>query len=147
MEDLGCCDVTFMFESEQRLVDVLVERVPSLWDGVTGLFTEVGCHDQAHMDLLVVTHTSLIAVEAKLRDWKQVLAQAFLHKYCVHYRYVALPTCSVNPERVKDAARWGIGVLAAQPGRVVAVSSASLSQPVGRGHVNVLKAVGNRSGL
>ena len=64
------------------------------------------------MDLLVWTHTTLIAIEAKLSDWGQALTQAYLHRWCVDYKYVAMPAKAVTEKRLTEARRFGIGVIA-----------------------------------
>ena len=101
-----------MFKTEADLVTVLRDNVPVLWGDNASSMVEVRCHDQASMDVLVHTPSALVAVEAKLSDWARVVAQAYLHRYCVDYVYVAIPADRVTGVRLKEAARFGLGVIA-----------------------------------
>ena len=100
------------YETEADLVTELRSNVPVLWGDDATSTIEVRCHDQASMDLLVRTPTTLIGIEAKLSNWNRVLAQAYLHRYCVDYVYVAMPACGVTEARLLEARRFGIGVIA-----------------------------------
>ena len=73
------------YKTEADLVAELRSNVPGLWGVNATSRTEVRCHDQASMDILVRTPTALIGIEAKLSDWNRVLTQAYLHRYCVDY--------------------------------------------------------------
>ena len=114
------------YNTEADLVAALRSNVPAIWGDDATSLTEVWCHDQAHMDILVWTPTTLIAIEAKLTDWGQALAQAYLHRWCVDYSYVALPTKAVTEARLAEARRFGIGVIA------VDSTSADIRQKAGR---------------
>ena len=86
-----------MYTSEAEMVADLRRDVAELWGAQASSQVEVRCHDQARMDILVKTPSALFAVEAKLSHWGRLLAQAFLHQYCVDYVYVAIPVHQVTP--------------------------------------------------
>ena len=109
-----------MFKTEADLVTVLRDNVPVLWGDDASSMVEVRCHDQASMDILVRTPTTLIGVEAKLSNWGRVLAQAYLHRYCVDYVYVAIPARGVTDERLVEAGRFGTSTVAGQRNRAAA---------------------------
>ena len=101
----------------------LMNHVPDLWGENASSAVEVHCHDQAHMDMLVTCEGRVIAVEAKLSHWSRVLAQAYLHRYCADYVYVAIPAHNVTEMKLRDAERFGIGVVG------VSNSSTRIIQP------------------
>lgn len=105
-----------MYCSEADMVADLRREAPRLWGAEANTKVEVRCHDRARMDVLVTTQTSLFAVEAKLSHWGRLLAQAFLHQYCVDYIYVAIPAHLVTPEKLIEAERYRIGVVGVDAG-------------------------------
>ena len=120
---------TMTYNTEADLVAELRSNVPAIWGDDAISLTEVWCHDQAHMDILVWTPTTLIAIEAKLTDWGQALAQAYLHRWCVDYSYVALPTKAVTEKRLTEARRFGIGVVAVDSTRADIRQKAARNRP------------------
>lgn len=120
-----------MYRTEAEVVRDLCSHVTDMWGHEARSAVEVRCHDQACMDILVSTQEDvlvgdLIAIETKLSDWNRVLAQAFLHKYCADYVFAALPASKINTERLTEAARFNIGVIA------VDNSSTHIAQPASR---------------
>lgn len=101
-----------VYKTEASLVSELRNSVSDLWGDEAMSRVEVRCHDQASMDILVHTPTTLIGVEAKLSHWSRLLAQAYLHRYCVDYVFVALPANGVTEKRLLEAGRFDIGVIA-----------------------------------
>ena len=99
------------FCSEAELVAVLRDRVPDLWGSEALSEIEIRCHDQARVDLLVKTADARIAVEAKLSHWGRLIAQAYLHRYCADYRYIALPVGALTESTRLEASRFGIGII------------------------------------
>ena len=120
------------YETEADLVADLRSAVPVLWGGDATSRVEVRCHDQASMDVLVTTPTALIAVEAKLANWGKVLVQAFMHRYCVDYTYVAMPAKAVTEGRLQEARRFGIGVIAVDNRQSSIQQEAARCQPADR---------------
>lgn len=114
-----------LYTSEADLVSDLRLCVQELWGDEARSDVEVRCHDQARMDVLVSTPAMLIAVEAKISHGSRVLAQAFLHRYCVDQVYIALPTAKIKDELLREAARFDIGVISVSNG------SARIVQPAG----------------
>lgn len=101
-----------IYKTEACLVSDLRSYVPQLWGELATSRVEVRCHDQARMDLLVWTPSTLIGIEAKLSHWNRVLAQAYLHRYCVDQVFVAFPAERITEARRLEASRFGIGVIA-----------------------------------
>ncbi|MEX0700887.1 MAG: hypothetical protein WD069_02215 [Planctomycetales bacterium] len=60
--------------------------------------------------------TKIIAIEAKVGKWANVLAQARLNTWFASKSYVLVPRAS--QEQVMEAQRLGIGVLAPEDGRI-----------------------------
>ncbi len=101
-----------MYKTEACLVSDLLSHVTQLWGELANCKVEVPCHDQARMDLLVWTPSTLIGIEAKLSDWNRVLAQAYLHRYCVDQVFIAFPAERITEARRLEASRFDIGVIA-----------------------------------
>jgi len=121
--------VSMEYKTEACLVSDLCSRVSDLWGAEATSQTEVRCHDQARMDILVRTPATLIGIEVKLSHWNRLLAQAYLHRYCVDLVFVALPAKSVTEERRFEAARFDIGVIAIDNGSTHIVQEAGPAQP------------------
>ena len=119
-----------MYNSEAEMVADLRRDVAELWGAEASSHVEVRCHDQARMDILVKTPSALFAVEAKLSHWGRLLAQAFLHQYCVDYVYVAILVHQVTPERLSEAARYRIGVVSVDTEGTCIVQQAIRTPPV-----------------
>lgn len=120
------------YESEEQLVDDIQKSAWHLWNNVVAVETEVACHDQARMDVLVQTDSCLIAIEAKLHNWNRVLAQAFLHRYCAHYTYVAVPRSLATMVRLEEAENHSIGVITIEDGVGAIVVEAPMGEPCQR---------------
>lgn len=101
------------FESEAQFVSNLRCHLDSLWGPGLIIRNEVRCHGQACMDLLIQADEDLIAVEAKLSHWDRLLAQAYLHRYCVDRTYAAIPAAMLTEDRLHEAAKLQVGVIVA----------------------------------
>ncbi|MCY3786759.1 MAG: hypothetical protein OXG47_08565 [bacterium] len=121
-----------MYPSESGLLAELMSHVPDIWGENASSAVEVHCHDQAHMDLLITCEGTVIAVEAKLSHWSRVLAQAYLHRYCADYVYVAIPAHNVTATKLHDAKRFGIGVVGVSNRATRIVQPAIQAQPEAR---------------
>ena len=121
-----------IYETEASLVSDLCDSVPGLWGCLATSVLEVSCHDQARMDVLVQTPSEFIGIEAKLSNWNRVLAQAYLHRYCVDLVFVALPANKVTDARLLEAARFDIGVIAVDNGSTRILQHAEPARPVSR---------------
>ena len=102
--------MTYICEAD--LVAEVCNSALDVWGPEAKVHPEVACHGQAHMDILVDAGSELIAVEAKLSHWSRVLAQAYLHRYCVDRTYVAIPEGMVTDSRLREAEHLDVGVLA-----------------------------------
>ncbi len=71
--------------------------------------------------------TKIIAVEAKIGKWTNVLRQAHLNTWFASKSYVLVPR--VSDEQVADAKRLGIGVLSPEEDRIREWPSASTRPP------------------
>lgn len=118
-----------MYKTEASLVSDLLNYVPQLWGEQAVCKVEVRCHDQARMDLLVSTPSRLIGIEAKLSHWNRVLAQAYLHRYCVDLVFIAFPAERITEARRLEASRFDIGVIAVARDSADIVQEATLLQP------------------
>jgi hypothetical protein len=56
--------------------------------------------------------TDLIAVEAKVRDWRRALEQARLNRWFASASYVLLSAASVHEAVIARASTYGVGVVA-----------------------------------
>lgn len=81
------------FANEQMLVELFVSRLStdqSPW-GIVQVATEF-YYQRGRTDVVAcTTDKSVIAVEAKLRDWRTALHQAFRNRCFAHRSYVLLP--------------------------------------------------------
>jgi len=72
-------------------------------------------NSKREIDLLCVSkrksNLELIAVEAKLNDWKRVLSQAFTRLFYVDKSYIAVPENTVNKIDIEILKRDGIGLI------------------------------------
>ena len=118
-----------MYTTEHDLVAELRSYIPTLWGQEAQSRIEVRCHDQARMDILIVTPDDLIAVEAKLSHWSRLLGQAFLHRYCVDYVYVAMPASAISEQRLLEAQQFGIGVVSVANGSTTIVQRGERATP------------------
>lgn len=74
--------------------------------------TEVRSHGTSRTDVALYVHGELLAIEVKRLDWRRAIYQAYLNRLCFDRSYIALWQTRVNDVVVREAAEWGIGVLA-----------------------------------
>ncbi|MDE0268957.1 MAG: hypothetical protein OXI96_07980 [Acidimicrobiaceae bacterium] len=115
-------------------------HVCELWGDLATSRIEVRCHGQASMDILVTTPTELIAVEAKLYHSRHLIVQAFLHRYCVDFVYIAVPEKRVIEARSSEAANFGIGVIAVANGSTRIIKEARRAKPTQRIRQRLIKS-------
>lgn len=113
------------FASERDLVTDVQASIESIWGPDALCHSEVACHGQAHVDLLVSAGGELIAIEVKRSHWSRVLKQAYLHRYCADRSYVAIPEMMLTEERLAEARHFDIGVLAVSESGVRIATEAS----------------------
>ena len=99
------------YSSEAEFVAKLRPHLDSIWGPGLIIYNEVPCHGQARMDLLILAGAELIAVEAKLSHWDRLLAQAYLHRYCVDRTYAAIPAAMLTEDRLQEANSLQVGVI------------------------------------
>ncbi len=92
---------------------------------VTAWLRETGCHVEAEVpilgrraDLVGARDGELVAVELKLRDWREALRQAMAYQLAADRAWVAMPLAAASSAY---RARWrfeaeGIGLLAVDEG-------------------------------
>lgn len=96
--------------TELELVDQFLAHIASLCPDASSLQREVRSHGRAQMDICYSNGANLIAVEAKLRDWRRALAQAYLNRYCVDRTYILLWNTSLDPAIRHEAIQYDVGV-------------------------------------
>ena len=117
----------------------IVRRVDNLFEN-EGLATakEVPLGPK-RIDLVAVSPNSrrVVAVEAKVHDWRSGLRQALVYRLCAHHVYLAIDQrCSGNPDR-EILAGYGIGLISVD-GQAEIVVKARTSKIV---HVSLLEEV------
>jgi hypothetical protein len=84
---------TMIFQSEKNLVDrfvSLLQTDQTPWGKVT--FSREFDYSRGRTDVIAVAETNtVIAVEAKLEDWKYALHQAYRNTCFAHHSFVLLP--------------------------------------------------------
>jgi hypothetical protein len=87
------CDVEIWADSEAGMVMLFVELLrsgTSPWGGV-GVLQEF-CYLRGRTDVVVTTIDSIIAFEAKLKDWRRALDQAYRNTCFAEQSFVLLPS-------------------------------------------------------
>lgn len=76
-------------------------------------------------------HTrNLIAVEAKLHDWKSGMCQAMRYQFFCHNTFLAVPEQIVHRVNIKMLEERGVGLIAVAPDNITIVSEPPVAQPV-----------------
>lgn len=114
--------------TEREMVELLLAALPDLvrashWG------CEIRSHGRSRTDLCLFTGDELIAVEVKRGDWKRVIAQATLNRYCADRSYVALWSDRVSDQLIAEAQLRGLGILTFDSSQVRILEQAPLAQP------------------
>lgn len=119
-------------KTERELVDLLLTHLDDRLATSTGSLVkavEVRSHGRALIDVCVIREGELLAMEAKLHDWKGAISQAFFNRYCVDRSYIVLWHSKVKAEIVSDAVGYGVGVMAVHSDHMEIVQDVPTGQP------------------
>ncbi len=122
------------FASERTLVESFVSRCGgdrSPW-GRVRVATEFD-YQRGRTDVIAFTEDeSLIAVEAKLRDWRTALHQAFRNRCFAHRSYVLLPKDTAMRAHcfVGEFVRRQVGICYLEDANIVVLHSSAECDPV-----------------
>jgi hypothetical protein len=114
--------------TEKELVERLVANAP--YTPIQSLGLEVRSHGRARADVMLLANGELIAIEAKVKDWKRALGQAVLNKYCADRSYVALLDSRITPAVKTEARLHGIGLIAVGENMCRVVAKAPRNAPL-----------------
>lgn len=117
------------FKNETVLIHHVESQIEKLWGTKAYSQTELPYLGGVRVDLCVKTPRMLVAVEAKLYDWRRALAQAYGHRLAFDRTYVALPERLVKPHVVEEALSFDIGVICVRDDRCTIVQRAPSLQP------------------
>lgn len=93
------------------------------------------------IDIVGVKNRKVVAIEAKVKDWKKALQQAITCKLCSHYVYVAF-WHQCLPQNMFVFEKYGIGVMSVN-GFVKIIKKAKKSDMIHKALINeMLKQVG-----
>lgn len=122
------------FVNEKALVDTFLSQLAagrSPW-GVVRVATEF-FYQRGRTDVIVCTEdNSVIAIEAKLRDWRCALDQAFRNRCFAHRSYVLLPReAAVRAARFDgEFERRRVGICYLEGRQIVELKAANDSAPI-----------------
>ena len=122
------------YENEQTLVTLFVSRLSadaSPW-GTVQVATEF-YYQRGRTDIVVYTaNDCVIAVEAKLQDWRAALHQAFRNRCFAHQSYVLLPkNTALRAHRYAgEFDRRQVGICYLEDGGIVVLHPAPDSDPL-----------------
>jgi hypothetical protein len=117
--------------SESEVVDRILQHVRQIVEPARDLqvATEVRTHGRSRADVLVLADDRLIAIEAKLSDWRRALGQAALNQSVADLSYVAMWAGRIPAALLEHAEKEGIGVIAVSVDHLALVVSASAGRP------------------
>lgn len=122
-----------VFANEKALVNTFVsrlERKKSPW-GPLQVATEFN-YQRGRTDIVACTQDqSVIAIEAKLKDWRYALHQAFRNRCFAHWSYVLLPKqTALNASRYAgEFVRRQVGICYLANSEIVVLQFATKSAP------------------
>ena len=122
------------FANEQALVTSFVSRLSadcSPW-GTVQVATEF-YYQRGRTDIIAyMTDESVIAVEAKLEDWRTALQQAFRNRCFAHRSYVLLPRiAALRAHRYAgEFDRRQVGICYLEGGDIVVLHPSMKSEPI-----------------
>lgn len=111
--------------TELELVQLLVAHLPH---GVSWAL-ECTVQGRARIDLCFTDWRGVHGIEAKLRDWRRGIGQTYLNRYSVDYSHLALPVARIGGVVHREAARFGLGLLAVSNEGVWVVNEAQKGVP------------------
>lgn len=123
------------YASEQALVDAFSEALTASIDPWGGLLDHAHefFYQRGRTDIVALSpEGKVFAFEAKLRDWKEALHQAYRNTCFAHESYILLP-CYVASRVVQwevEFSRRGIGVCTLEDGAVKILHPAKKVEPL-----------------
>lgn len=114
--------------TEREMVELLLADLPDVVRA-TKWGCEIRSHGRSRVDLCLYAGDELIAVEVKRSDWKRVIAQATLNRYCADRSYVALWANRVSDPLIVEARLRGVGVLILDSTEVIVIERAPRARP------------------
>lgn len=114
--------------TEREMVELLLAALPGVVRA-TQWGCEIRSHGRSRVDLCLYAGDELIAVEVKRSDWKRVIAQATLNRYCADRSFVALWVGRVSDQLISEARLRGVGVLIFDSSEVMIVEEAPRARP------------------
>ena len=121
------------FTNEQALVNSFLARLGG--NGAPWCPQQVATefyYQRGRTDVVFTTGDSIIAVEAKLQDWREAMHQAFRNRCFAHRSYVLLP--KVTALRAHAYAgefdRRQVGICYLEGNRIVVLHAAAPSEPI-----------------
>ena len=123
--------MTFM--NEQALVDSFLSRLGTVsapWQAEQ-VATEF-YYQRGRTDVVFTVNESVIAVEAKLQDWRTAMHQAFRNRCFAHRSYVLLPKeIALRAHRYAgEFDRRRVGICYLEQTEIVVLHSAAESDPI-----------------
>jgi len=121
------------FANEQALVESFLARLGA--DGAPWSPQQVATefyYQRGRTDVVFTADNAIIAVEAKLRDWREAMHQAFRNRCFAHRSYVLLP----KPIAVRAYAfagefgRRNVGICYLEGDQIVVLHAATATEPV-----------------
>jgi hypothetical protein len=108
---------------------MMLRHVRTAFGRRTRLAREVKSHGRFKTDVCLYADGSILAIEAKLFDWRRALGQARLNTYYADRSYIALWQAQITDGIVIEASRHGVGVIGVSRSRIEVVHSNAVSQP------------------
>lgn len=121
------------FENEKVLVESCVSQLDtevSPW-GIVQIATEFN-YQRGRTDIIAyTTDHSVVAIEAKLKDWRTALHQAYRNRCFAHWSYVLLPKeAALRAHRYSgEFERRQVGICYIWDSKLVVLHSAKRSAP------------------
>jgi hypothetical protein len=122
------------FATERKLVDTfvaLLEANRTPWGKL--LYAREFDYSRGRTDIVAVAESEiLIAIEAKLKDWKTGLQQAYRNTCFAHRSFVLLPkaTALTALGSLAEFERRGVGLCYIEGGEIVVLQDSPLALPV-----------------
>lgn len=126
-----------MFKEEVELIDVFRSTISKNESPLNIQRTEIEFgHLSGRTDVIGLSHEGeIIAVEAKLHNWKIALQQAYKNTCYAHYSYVLLPPSKLNPaiKNENEFQRRKVGLFTLINGEIIILIEAIKTEPfIGR---------------
>lgn len=130
---MGVRPIKMTFMNEQALVDSFLSRLGTVsapWQAEQ-VATEF-YYQRGRTDVVFTVNQSVIAVEAKLQDWRTAMHQAFRNRCFAHRSYVLLPKdIALRAHRYAgEFDRRRVGICYLEETEIVVLHSAAESDPI-----------------